>query len=126
DAPHWPMQWTEVRRMAQQLALAYAAFHRLKQQSSPDEVPHQLPMLLDTMPDQLSLQTAPSQEKRSRKRHGQPADLVTRDPPSVHVRSDQLAQEIMRGLLSNKAYTQYPDQRIAEYRQSFAKNKGQI
>ncbi|HZT98515.1 MAG TPA: phage antirepressor N-terminal domain-containing protein [Ktedonobacteraceae bacterium] len=80
--------------------------------------------LFESLPEQLL--PAPTKDKQPRKKHAPPADLVTRDPPSVHVRSDQLAQEIMRGLLSQHEYVQHPELGIAEYQRFFARNKGQI
>lgn len=67
--------------------------------------------------------------KRHQKRRGKhitPIPLVTKDPVEVLIRSDLFTQQIMRGLLDGKLYTPYPDRLIAEYRQSFAKDKGQI
>lgn len=66
------------------------------------------------------------QGKKRRGKHVPSVSLVTKDPVEVLIRSDLFTQQIMRGLLDGKKYTQYPDRLIAEYRQSFAKDKGQI
>lgn len=66
-----------------------------------------------------------AKEKR-RGKHITPIPLVVKDPVEAYIRSDPFTQQIMRALQDGKGYTQYPERLIAEYRQSFAKDKGQI
>jgi hypothetical protein len=115
ERPDWFLRWADIHHMAQALATSYYELH-LQQLAVGELTP------IETLPATI---TKPP-TKRQRQKHTSPTALVTKDNEAVSVRSDQFTQQIVRGLLSGKSYTQYPDRQIAEYRLSFAKDKGQI
>jgi hypothetical protein len=61
-----------------------------------------------------------------RHQHVPPAALVTRNPSQLRIRSDLLTTRILLGLLDGKPYTQQPERRLAEYRQSLPKGRGYV
>jgi len=117
EKPDWFLRWADIHHMAQALATSYYELH-LQQLSVGKLTP------VETLPAVMI--KPPAKDRRQRQKHTTPTALVTKDNPAVNIRSDQFTQQIVRGLLNSKSYTQYPDRQIAEYRLSFAKDKGQI
>src|SRR5436305_3372843 len=64
--------------------------------------------------------------QRRRSKHLSPVALVTRNPPEIKVRSDQLTSRILVGLLDRKKYTKNPVHRLAEYTQMLPHGRGSI
>lgn len=119
ETSDWLIQWQNIQHMARDLALAYWELHRRQIEINNAYSPETLPGVIPPI-------TPVAQTKRPRRKHIPPASLVTKDAPAVIIRSDYIALEIARGLLNPDHYTAYPDRLIAEYHQSFAKDKGQI
>lgn len=117
EKPDWFLRWADIHHMAQALATSYYELH-LQQLAVGKLTP------VETLPAVII--KPPTKGKRQRQKHTPPAALVTKGGEAISIRSDQFTQQIIRGLLSGKSYTQHPDRQIAEYRLSFAKDKGQI
>ncbi len=121
----WLERWREVQQIAKELASAYWEYHNQQreiafiapqQEQEQEQEPQEVPI--------TTLQIAPALpiEKKPHKRRDAPIMLSE----SVLIRSDALTQGIGEGLLDGRDYITYPDRRLAEYKKSIAKNKGQI
>jgi hypothetical protein len=121
--PDWVVHWGNIQRMAKELASSYYALHQSRSA---------LELIQPTLLSEeiLSTTLTPLTERRKKRatkpRVPPPHPVVAKDPPVVHTRADIFTHYMQRGLLDVTKFIHYPDVGIAELRQAFSKEKGEM
>jgi hypothetical protein len=122
----WLQEWQEIQQMAQDLADDYHAHHR--RVTAPQQPPvtvakdiRALAKIQDAPPEPVEEKKKPGRRPRVPK-----TPIVAKGQDAVLLNSEVFSREIINALRDKSTYTPYPDQRLAEHRHTFNKDKGQL
>lgn len=128
--PNWVEQWHEVQRMAQDLAHDYYEHHQHQQARL--TVPLSSPLQEQdeqSEPPPTPITALDSPGKRRGRRPGPRTPdtaIVAKKQDSISIKSDMLNHELIKGLRDKDKYTPYEEHGVAEYKNSFNKERGQL